>query len=73
MSGKGVVSMFRRVVDRIRGHAGVVTELDHINLEILATFGQPVNDRDSRRREIPAPGELFFPGPGRFSIFAGNF
>ena len=40
MSGKGVVSMFRRVVDRIRGHAGVVTELDHINLEILATFGQ---------------------------------
>ena len=33
-----------------------------------------VNDRDSRRREIPAPGELFLPGPGpgRFSIFAGN-
>ena len=33
-----------------------------------------VNDRDSRRREIPAPGELFLPGPGpgRVSIFAGN-
>ena len=31
-----------------------------------------VNDRDSRRREIPAPGELFLPSPGRFSIFAGN-
>ena len=40
MSGKGVVSMFRRVVDRICSHAGVVTEPDHINLEILATFGQ---------------------------------
>ena len=35
---------------------------------------ESVNDRDSRRREIPAPGELFLPGPGpgRFLIFAGN-
>ena len=33
-----------------------------------------VNDRDSRRREFPAPGELFFPAPApaSYSLLAGN-
>ena len=39
---------------------------------LFMSASMSVNDRDSRRREIPAPGELFLPGPGRFSIFAGN-